>query len=232
MTYKTVEISVVSDTHSNFFKDLSKWESTLEEIIRNTNDNVVVNLGDTIGEYNLSIVKNSKYYISVPGNHDVEELRGKIRIGRKDVPYEYWEAFYDKKIWRKLEEWGYGTNIENVRKYFCYFLYPVNNLLLILSHVPLKYEKNILDEIISFSKGIEYVYNIHGHSHSSKFRISRNKYKGITFISIHIPPFFLYASGWVLELNKKNVTIREVYYQKGELKIEEVKKPKAGEWIG
>lgn len=231
-----MEINVISDTHSNFFKEpylSKKWVPTLEDIVR-ANDNIMINLGDTIGEYNRIIVDNSKYYICVPGNHDVELLRGKIVIGHGNVlPFQYWEAFYDKKTWNKLREWGYGSNIRNVKKYFCYFLYPIDDLLLIPSHIPLKYEKQILDDIISLAEGkVKYVYNIYGHSHNSKFSISRRKYKDMTFISIHVPPFFIYASSWKLEFNEKKVSIKEVYYRKGELRIEKVKKPKVGEWIG
>ena len=228
-----MEVYVVSDTHSNFFKDLSRWETTLEGIIRN-NDGVTINLGDTIGEYNLLITNNSKRYISVPGNHDVNAIRGNIKIERNgQIPFSYWEAFYDKKTWKRLEEWGYGSNIKNVKKHFCYFLYQIDRTLLVPSHIPLKYDRDLLEEIVSFSEGkLKYIYNIYGHSHSSKFSISRRKYKDLMFISVHIPPFFLYASGWEIEFREKKISIKEVYYRRGEIKVEKVKKPKRGEWVG
>ena len=227
-----MKINVISDTHSNFFNNLSRWERTLEEIIQNSKDNIIVNLGDTVGEYNRLIVKNSKYYISVPGNHDVDLLREKVKIKKNNIPFQYWEAFYDKETWKKLEGWGYGSNINEVSKYFCYFLYPEDNLLLISSHLPIKFDKDFLEGLLSISEDkYDYIYNIYGHSHSSKFNIARRKYEDTVLVSIHIPPFYSYASGWGIELNQKKVSIREIYYKKGEIRVEKVKRPKMGEWI-
>ncbi len=239
-----MEIVGVSDTHSNFFNNHESWELTLENLIDGMKGNeTFFSLGDVVGRDNLVIYRElgNNPSILVPGNHDVEEIiQIKINSKRGGVPIDYLIALGDENVWNELSKFGYGTNVKYVKNYFAYFIIPERNFVMIVSHFPLKRDKETMDYLASYlNRRVKYVYNIYGHTHSSHFNIfrerirSRNKYTGekndAIYISVHLPPFYRYRCGWKVDFDGKRVEIKEVYFAKGDLIEEKVRKPKVGE---
>lgn len=218
-----MEIVAVSDIHSNLVPN--GWK-TLEALLRENESILAVNLGDTVGADNLRFVSMVKDYVAVPGNHDIEEAVGEVIQMRKKkgAPFQYWMRFYEEKTWRVLEKWGYGSNLP-LRKHLCYYLFPMEEVCFIFSHIPIRRDDALYDLIPEMRKrGIKYIYNLYGHTHSRRLKITREKVGGMYLISVHLPPFYLYGCAWNITFEGKTVRIKEMYFDEDGFNSVEVKR--------